>query len=146
MGSKNTEVQTNTPGWSVAPETADIGTLRGMVPGGDYKTPIRNQYARAEQDLSRSYNNPMGAFTSADVRDKSMRSQKLDMQQSLGMDLANAEQENANATFNRQATVSGLTAPQFYNAQSKTTTLFTAWNGVQLGLGTGVPLLKKVFS
>jgi len=136
MGSKNTEIQQNTPGWSAPPGTADISTLRGMVPGGDFATPIRNQYARAEQDLSRSYNNPMGAFTSPDVRDKAMRSQKLDMQQSLGMDLANAEQQNADARFNRQATVAGMTAPQFYNAQSKTTNPFGLWDGIRLGVGT----------
>lgn len=136
MGSKKTQVQQNTPGWSVAPETADIGTLRGMVGGGDFATPIRNKYARAEQDLSRSYTNPMGAFTSPDVRDKAMRSQKLDMQQSLGIDLANAEQQNADAKFNRQATVAGMTSPTFYNASSKTTNPFTLWDGISLGLGT----------
>ena len=136
MGSKKTTTQTNTPGWSAPPTTADVESLRGMVGGGDYATPIRNQYARAEQDLSRSYNNPMGAYTSADVRDKSMRSQKLDMQQSLGMDLANAAQQNADAKFNRQATVAGMTSPQFYNASSKTTNPFTLWDGISLGLGT----------
>lgn len=132
---KAKQVQTNTPGWSQAPETADVGTLRGMVGGGDYATPIRNQYARAEQDLSRSYNNPMGAFTSADVRDKSMRSQKLDMQQSLGIDLANAEQQNADAKFNRQATVAGLTAPQFYMAKSQNSQPFVGGDVLQMVLG-----------
>jgi len=106
-----------------------------MVQGGDYKTPIRNQYARAEQDLSRSYNNPLGAFTSADVRDKSMRSQKLDMQQSLGMDLANAEQQNADARFNRQATVAGLAAPQFYMAKSQNSQPFVGGDVLQMVLG-----------
>jgi len=143
---KAKEVQTNTPGWSAPPTTADVESLRGMVNGGDYATPIRNQYARAEQDLSRSYNNPLGAYTSADVRDKSMRSQKLDMQQSLGMDLADAAQENANAKFNRQATVAGLTSPQFYNAKSTSSQPFTGGDALSIGLGTGVPLLKKVFS
>lgn len=109
--------------------------------GGDYKTPIRNQYARAEQELSRSYNNPMGAFTSADVRDKSMRSQKLDMQQSLGMDLANAEQQNADARFNRQATVAGLAAPQFYNAKTTNSQPFVGGDILKIGSGIGQALL-----
>ncbi len=139
---KSKTIQENTLGWSAPPETADVGTLRGMVNGGDYATPIRNQYARAEQDLSRSYNNPMGAFTSADVRDKSMRSQKLDMQQSLGMDLADAAQENANARFNRQATVTGLTAPQSYNARSTNSQPFTGGDGVQIATG----IAKGLFS
>jgi len=132
---KAKEVQTNTPGWSAPPETADVSTLRGMVNGGDYATPIRNQYARAEQDLSRSYNNPLGAYTSADVRDKSMRSQKLDMQQSLGMDLANAEQQNADARFNRQSTVAGMTAPQFYMAKSQNSQPFVGGDVAKIILG-----------
>jgi hypothetical protein len=86
--------------------------------GADYATPIRNQYARAEQNLTRSYQNPLGAYTTNDVRDKSLRSQRQDLSQNLGMDLSDAAQQNAQGTFNRQATVAGLTAPQMYNAKS----------------------------
>ena len=133
---KSKAVQTNTPGWSTAPETADIGALRGMVGGGDYQTPIRNQYARAEKQMSESYNNPLGAYTTADVRDKSIREQKLDMQQSLGMDLSNAAQQNADAKFNRQATVAGMTAPQFYMAQHTKENKMVPMDWVNMALGT----------
>lgn len=86
--------------------------------GADYQTPIRNQYARAEQKNARTYNNPLGAFTTADVRDKSMRAQNADFHQNLGIDLANAAQQNASDKFGRQSVVAGLTQPNMYNSQS----------------------------
>lgn len=142
MGSKKTQVQTNTPGWSVAPETADIGALRGMVNERDYAVPLRNQFARAEKKLDESYQNPLGSYTTADVRDKAVREQKLDMQQNLGMELANAAQQNADSRFNRQATVAGMTSPTFYNASSKTTNPFTLWDGISMGLGGASGILQ----
>lgn len=80
--------------------------------------PIRNSYARAEQNLQRSYQSPMGAFTTADVRDKTLRSQRQDLQQNMGIDLANASQQNNEAKFGRQATVAGFTQPQMYQSGS----------------------------
>lgn len=109
----------NTPDWSPPPRTQEVSNLQGLVDQGvDYSTPIRNAYARSEQSLDRSYNNPLGSFTTADVRDKSSRAQKKDLYQNMGIDLANAAQQNASDKFSRQATVAGMTAPQMYNASS----------------------------
>lgn len=142
MGSKKTQVQQNTPGWSQPPSTADMDALRGLRDQSpDYSVPLRNQYARAEQKLSQSYNNPLGAYTSADVRDKTMRAQKLDMQQSLGMDLANAAQQNAQDKWGRYAQVAGMTSPQFYMAQQKVTNPFTVWDGIGMGANVAQGLL-----
>ncbi len=88
--------------------------------GANYAEPIRNSYARAEQANTRSYKNPLGAYTSADVRDKSIRSQNADFHQNMGIDLSNAAQQNAEGRFNRQATVAGFTQPQMYNSGSQT--------------------------
>ena len=105
--------------WSAPPRTQEVTNLQGMVDhGADYSTPIRNAYARSEQSLDRSYNNPLGAYTTADVRDKSSRAQKKDLYQNMGIDLANAAQQNASDKFGRQATVAGLTQPNMYNSQS----------------------------
>jgi len=124
----------NEVSWSTPPPTAATTALQGMVNQGvDYSTPIRNAYARAEQNLSKSYQSPLGAYTTADVRDRALRSQKSDLHQSRGIDLSNAAQENAQGQFGRQATVAGLTAPQMYNsAQSQK---FTA--GDFLGMAFG---------
>lgn len=117
MSKKTT--QTNTPGWSAPPRTQEVSNLQGLVDqGADYSTPIRNAYARAEQQNTRSYNNPLGAFTTADVRDKSMRAQNANFNQNMGIDLANAAQSNADSKFNKQAAVAGLTQPTMYNAKS----------------------------
>jgi len=140
MGSKTT--QTNTPGWSAPPSTQATQNLQGMVNQGvAYDVPIRNSYARAQQNLSRSYQNPLGAFTTADVRDKSMRSQQNDLSQSEGIDLSNAAQQNAQGQFSRQATVAGLTAPQMYNAQSVSARPFSLGDGIGLGASLGSSLL-----
>lgn len=116
--SKKTKT-TNTPGWTAPPRTQEVSNLQSMVDTpADFATPIRNAYARSEQSLNRSYNNPLGAHTTADVRDKSMRATKQDMYQNMGMDLANAAQQSADSRFGRQATVAGFTQPQNYTAQS----------------------------
>lgn len=144
MGSKKTQTTTNTPAWSAPPDTADMSSLRGLRDqGGDFATPIRNSYARAEQKRSNSYNNPLGAFTTADVRDKTLQEQNSAASQDMGMALGEAAQQNAQNKFGRYSQIAGMTAPQFYNAQSKTTNPFTAWDGIGLGLGGAKGILSS---
>ena len=120
MASKKTTEQTQTPAWSAPPPTQATTNLQGMIDkgGADFSTPIRNQYSRAEAENTRSYNNPLGSFTTADVRDKSQRAENANFHQNLGIDLSNAAQDSANNQFSHQATVAGLTAPQNYMAKS----------------------------
>ncbi len=135
MGKKTTR---NEVSWSTPPATQATTNLQNMVDEGvDYSTPIRNAYARAEQDLNNSYQNPLGAYTTADVKDKTMRSQKRAMNQSMGMDLSEAAQQNAEGKFNRQATVAGLTRPQMYGSK---TTVSDPWGTAMgfAGMGTNV--------
>lgn len=137
--SKNRQV--NKVNWSTPPPTQATTALQGMVDqGADYTTPIRNAYARAEQGLSHSYQNPLGAYTTADVRDKSLRQQNTNLNQQMGMDLATAAQENAQGRFNRQATVAGLTAPQMYNSESRQA--FTAGDYLGMAFGGGSAALS----
>lgn len=126
--------QTNTPGWTTPQDTQDIKDLRNIAhESPDYSPPIRNAYARSEQSLDRSYNNPLGGYTTADVRDKSMRAQKKDLYQNMGIDLANAAQTNADSKFGRHATVAGLTRPVNYTAESVSKTSDPM--GMIMGLG-----------
>ncbi len=139
---KKKTIQTNTPGWSQAPDTADMTDLRGLRDqGGDYATPIRNQYARAEQKMSRSYNNPMGAYTTADVRDKAMREQSAQLDQNMAIDLGNAAQQNADKKFGRYAQIAGMTAPQFYMQKSENSQPFVGGDLLSTGLGIGSAFL-----
>ena len=127
--------QTNTVAWSTPPATAATTALQGMVDKGpDYSTPIRNVYAREEQQYNQSFKNPLGAYTTADVRDKSIREHGQMQQQNLGLDLSNAAQQEAQAKFGRQATVAGLTSPHLY--QSGSSQPFTG--GDILGLGANI--------
>lgn len=133
---KSKSVTKNEPGWSAPPATQATNNLQSMVDTPvDYATPIRNTYARAEADNSRSYNNPLGAYTTADVRDKSKREAHGNFMQNLGIDLSNAAQQTSADKFNRQATVAGFTQPRFYNASSTNTQPFTGGDFLSMGLG-----------
>ena len=113
----------NEVAFAAPPETADTQRMRTLsTQGADYSTPIRNAYARAEQNLSRSYQNPLGGATTADVREKSLREQKSTMMQSMGLDLSNAAQQNAQSQFGNAATVAGMTQPRMYNSGGTQTT------------------------
>lgn len=110
----------NQVSWSAPPSTQATTNLQNMVNTPvNYETPIRNAYARADQNLQHSYANPLGGYTTADVKDKSLRSQQRDMSQSLGMDLSDAAQHTAGDQFHRQEVVAGLTAPQMYQSGSR---------------------------
>lgn len=125
---------TNQVAYSSPPTTQAVTNLQNQVDSGaDYSTPIRNGYARAEQSLNRSYDNPLGAYTTADVRDKSKRAQHNDLHQSMGIDLANAAQQNAEGRFNRQATVAGFTQPQMYQSGSQNTVSDPFGQAAQIG-------------
>ena len=130
---KSKTVQTNTPGWSAPPDTADVSALRNQAQTAyDYATPLRNQYARAEQNLSNSYQNPLGGFQSGTVRDAALRSQKKDMGQSLGMALSDAGQQSNQAKFGQMATVAGMTAPKMYMQRSQNSQPFVGGDVVEM--------------
>lgn len=121
MGKKSKSTQTNQVSWSTPPATQATTNLQNMVDTPtDFATPIRNQFSRAEREMDRSYANPFGAYSTADVRDKSKRSQKFDLKQDLGIALGNAAQQSNADKFNRQASVAQLTQPRMYGSQSQT--------------------------
>lgn len=137
MGKKK-NVQQNQVSWSTPPATAATNNLQAMVDKGvDYATPIRNAYARADQSYKQSYKNPLGSYTTADVKDKSIRANEQSMNQQMGLDLSQAAQDNAQGQFGRQATVAGLTAPQMYNSQQTAyqTGGMPGWLGAAAGIG-----------
>lgn len=113
-----------------------------MVGKTDFSVPIRNSYARAEQQNNRSYNNPLGAFTTADVRDKSKREAHTDFMQNQGIDLGNAAQQNQQNAFNQQATVAGLAAPRFYNASSTSSQPFVGGDVLSMAMGAAQGFLS----
>ena len=140
MSSKSKTTSTATHGYYTPPPTQATTNLQSMVDTPtDYSTPIRNAYGRAEQQTNRSYNNPLGAYTTQDVRDKSVREMKQTMGQNLGLDLSNAAQQSASDKFTRQSTVAGLTQPNF--AQTGGTQVSQQpfnWMGlIQAGAGVG---------
>lgn len=142
MGKKSKSTQTNQVSWSTPPATQATTNLQSMVDTPvDYATPIRNQFARAERDLDRSYANPYGAYSTADVKDKAKRSQKFDLKQNLGMALGEAAQQSGADRFNRQATVAQLTQPRMYSSQSTNAQNATLFDYLGLGASVGTSAL-----
>lgn len=108
----------------------------------DFGTPIRAGFERARQDNSRSYNNPLGAFTTPDVRDKAMREQNFNIDQSEALALGNAANQNQQNTFGQQATVAGLMAPVAYNSGSTKSDKWTGGDTLATGLQVGDKLMS----
>lgn len=135
MGDKSKNVQTITPHFAAPPPTVATTNLQNQVDTPvDFAAPIRSGFARAKQGINKINNNPLGAYTTADVREKSLRSANSEIDQNLGIALGEAAQQSSSDKFNRQATVAGLTNPQFYNRETVNAQKFTAFDGIQLGL------------
>ncbi len=118
-------------------DTPDISALRGQANQTyDYAAPVRNSYARAEQRLDRSFNNPLGAATTADIADKTRRAQESALHQDEGIDLASAANQANSQKFGQMATVAGLTAPHVYTSDSTSAAKWTG--GDTLGAISGV--------
>lgn len=141
MSKKSKSTQTNTPGWSTPPATPQSTALEGMVGKADFATPIRNQYARAKQNLGRSYVNPLGSFTTPHVRDIALREQNMGLDTGLGMALGDAALQNQQNTFNQQGMVAQLAQPRMYMAKSQNETKESDPFGTAMqiaGLGTSI--------
>lgn len=131
------KVTTNTPAWTPPPATAATNQLGALAQENvDYSTPIRASFAQAEQASERQYKNPLGGYTTADVRDKSIREERDTRGQNRGIALANAAQQSSADKFNRTASWANATAPQMYNAQQVNRQPFSWQDG--LGMAGGV--------
>lgn len=108
IGGKKKATTRNT--YTQLPITPQIQALQGMV-RQETDPSIPYQYAQRRQDLSNSYMNPLGAYTSSAVRDAASRVAS----DTLSMDEAEAVKDsryqNKQAEFNRQAVIAGLTQP-----------------------------------
>ncbi len=139
---KSKQTTQNTPGFATPPATPSSTALQGMVGKVDFSSPIRNSYARAEQQYNRSYKNPLGAYTTADVRDKAIRANTNEMNQNMGLDLSNAAMESQQNAFNQQSQVASLLQPRFYNASSTSSQPYTAGDAIGIGSSVASGLLS----
>lgn len=71
MGSKKTSTTENAYDWKFTPDTADISALRGFQPQADPSTPYR--FGRQRQDFLRTFQNPMGSYTTPELREQMQR-------------------------------------------------------------------------
>lgn len=90
MGKKAKTMPFETP-----PDTADIKAFRGHEPERDPSRPY--QFARQRRDILNLYNNPLGAYTTPELREQMTKSALEESSQAEGQ---SAIEENA--MFNNQ--------------------------------------------
>lgn len=106
-------------GWQQTPDTKDIEALRGFQFQADPRIPYT--FARQRQQLHESYHNPMGGYSTPQIRDAALRAGDEDSSQ-------NEAQAYREENFGRQALeygklgqVASLTAPRLTQTGSSGT-------------------------
>lgn len=114
MGSSKTTTTTNTYGHQMMPTTPEMTRTQEIADKlRDKINPmIRGNFAAARRNLKDSFTNPLGAHTTAAIRDATIRSgnQELDQQENLA--LSNAEFQANQADWERSMGMAQLTKPQ----------------------------------
>lgn len=117
--------------WLQMPDTQDINNLRGFQeeidPSIDYS------FARRNTDLEKSFQNPLGAYTTSAIRDATLRSEKGDLEQDYGQARRQAYNDMQGRTAQRRALLANLTAPQLRQTAATGTNDQTSESG---GFGT----------
>jgi hypothetical protein len=115
MGGRKTKTTSTNTYSQIAPQTTQAQTnaesaaqrLRTMI-----DPTIRKYYGDAERALDESFNNPLGAYTTAAVRDNSLRAAKFDLNQAKAEALAGAEYSAGQGDFANQMALAQLTQPR----------------------------------
>lgn len=107
---QNTGSSRNIFDWMQMPDSPDIVGLR------DYKETLDPSIdygkARRDRNIKSSFNNPLGAFTTAGQRDATQRSLLAESEQDYGQQRRVAYNDMQNRTAARKANLAGLTAPR----------------------------------
>lgn len=130
----NTGSNKNTFDWLQMPDSADINNLRNtketIDPSLDYS------FSRGKADLRSSFQNPLGAYTTAATRDATQRSLEGDLEQNYGAQRRTAYNDIQNRSASRKAMLANLTAPRMVQSGSESTATGSASQSSQ-GSSTG---------
>lgn len=107
---KKTETSQSTYGFMNPPETADVQAVRDFKPQAD--PGISYSFARAKNNLRSSFDNPLGAYTPAAVRDAMQFQGEQDLAQQEAQVLRESDRDNNEREFQKRLSVAGMTAPR----------------------------------
>ena len=108
---KQTTQQSNSFSYFTPPPTADVTALREMKVTADTSIPFN--YAKQREEMQNSYRAPLGSYTSPAVQEALQRSAGRALAQDEAQAQMNSQAQADNINFGRQATIAGMTAPQF---------------------------------
>jgi hypothetical protein len=111
--SNQTQEYKNSYGWEQSPITPQMQAVLDMSNQATKVDPsIQHRYAAAEEDLNRSYMDPYGAYTTPDVREKALRSQKAKLFTERDKSMREGYADADNQTYARRVGAAAMTAPQ----------------------------------
>jgi len=121
MGGKKTKTETaNTYGWQQTPDTQDIQNVRSEQfqedPG------IGHQFALLKEQVHNNYANPLGAYTTADVRTKQLNAQDQAINQQEAAAHRQGQYDVNQQTAGKNLALAGLTAPKLVQTGGTGTT------------------------
>lgn len=138
MGKKKV-TQTNTHSYMAPPKTPEVAKLETMKAVADPS--ISYQYGKQRNAYMNSWNNPLGAASSAASRDAAARVTNQALAQDEGQALEQSQYNADNANFGRQATVAGFTQPNLVQTGGTQTQSGGFWSGLaQSAIGAGAQL------
>lgn len=107
---------TNTYGWMTPPDTADVGAMRDFKFEQDPR--LSYSFARAAQRLGDTYNNPMGGYTTPQLRDARLRAGYEDLAQEEGQAVREDSYARQGLDYARKVDVAGMTQPRLAQTSS----------------------------
>lgn len=107
---------TNTYGWLTPPETADTTAMRDFEFGQDPR--LSYNFARAAQRLRDTYNNPMGGYTTPQLRDARLRAGYEDLAQEEGQAIREDSYARQGLDYARTVDVAQMTQPRMAQTSS----------------------------
>lgn len=103
-------------GWAEAPINAQMQRVIDDANAPAHADPsTMHRFAAAEEQLDRSYNDPFGAATSPDVREKAQRSGHLTLTRERDKAMREGEFEANQVKFGQRLAAAGLTQQQLIN-------------------------------
>ena len=111
------------------PDTEDIKALRGWNPQSDPTRPY--QFARQRRDVLNLYNNPLGAYTTPELREQMTRSALGELGQQEGQAAREEQYDFNNQKLGQLSTLAALTKPELQQTKS-----YGFNSGQQQGSGT----------
>ena len=120
MGKKNKTQQmpfekNNEYKWFTPPDTEDVKAYRNWTPERDPSRPY--QFARQRRDILNLYNNPLGAYTTPELREQMTKSALEENAQQEGQSMLEENAQYNNQLGGKYSDLARITSPQLQNTK-----------------------------